>query len=77
MAAVGHRDPGQAVEQRRLARATRAHDRDDLAGGEREVDAAQRLGLSEALMKVETLEEGRGPADRSTGAHGPGASRAG
>ncbi len=80
---VGHGDPGQAMEQRRFARTARAHDRDDLAGREGEVDAAQGLGLAEPLAQVGRLEQGagRGAAscrgDIETAARGRGRGRVG
>ena len=45
----------EAVEQRRLAAAARAHDRDHLAGEDLHVDAAQRVHLDEARV-VELLD---------------------
>ena len=51
LAGVGHQDAGQAVQQRRLARAARAHDGEDLAGVHGDAGAAQRGGLAEARTR--------------------------
>ena len=45
LARVRAQDPGQAVQQRRLAAAARAGDGDDLARLDRQRDAAQRRGV--------------------------------
>ena len=52
-------DPRQAVQERRLARAARAHDGDDLAGGQPEVDPPQGGRLSEFLVDGARFEQGR------------------
>src|SRR5690349_10489258 len=47
-----------AAQQRRLAGTARSQDRDFLAAGDVEVDAAQNLELAEALVQVDNAEEG-------------------
>ncbi len=47
------------AQQRRLARTARAEDRDDLAGRDREVDAAQHLDAAVALVHAADLDEAR------------------
>jgi hypothetical protein len=42
LAVAGRLEPGDQVEQRRLAAARRAHDRGELAVGKHHVDASQR-----------------------------------
>ena len=42
-------EPGEDVHQRRLAGARRAHDRGQLAGGDAEIDAAERVDAGFAL----------------------------
>ena len=50
LALVRHEDAGEAVQQRRLARAGRAHDGQDLALGDGEIDAPQgRRGAERAV----------------------------
>ena len=53
LAVVGGVEAGDEVEQRRLAAARRAHDRDELAGAEVEVDAAQ--GPHRRELRLERL----------------------
>jgi hypothetical protein len=65
LAAVDAIEPGEAVEEGRLARAARAHDRDHLAGEHLHVDAAQRVHLHQAGV-VELLDGAR-LDDRATG----------
>ena len=54
------RDPGEAVEERGLARAARTHDRQDLPAFDRHVDAAQRLRLAEPLHETRRGQDGSG-----------------
>ena len=57
LACVRGEDPGQAVQERRLARAARAHDREDLALADRYARAAQRGGLTECLEDAACLDQ--------------------
>src|SRR5262249_27061633 len=53
----GGREPGRAVDQRRLAGAVRTQQREELTGGDRQRDALQRLGARRiALDEVGDLE---------------------
>ena len=54
-ARVGLGEPEQHVDRRRLAGAVRAEQRDDLAGADRDVDAAH--GLDRAVRRLEGLLE--------------------
>ena len=51
-------DPGEAVQQRRLAGAGGAHDGDDLAGVDGELRAVQRGGRAVGLVQVVGGEQG-------------------
>ena len=68
--AVGRRvEPGDEVEQRRLAATRRPHHRDELAGRHREVDAAQRA--HRARLRTRTfLRRPRVDEDRALVGHG-------
>ena len=63
VAGVDGVEAGEAVEERRLAAAARAHDRDHLAAGDREADAVEGVHLDLAgvvdLVDVPRLDEGR------------------
>jgi hypothetical protein len=63
--------PGDEVEQRRLAGTRRPQQRDPTAGGDVEVDAAQRDDLGAVLGGVDLHETGRSDVERS-GGHGCG-----
>ena len=53
---VGRHQPGDAVEQRGLARAVRADQAGDASRLDREVDAVQRLHAIEAARDLMTIE---------------------
>src|SRR5882757_9637521 len=59
-AAVGSLQAVDAAQQRALARAAGAADRDDFAGADGEVDRLQHLERAEALAKPADLEKRRG-----------------
>ena len=65
LAVVGEVEPGDEVEQRRLAAARRTHDRDELARRDVEVDAAQGAHRRELGL------EGLAHTDNPGGACGP------
>jgi hypothetical protein len=53
---VGNQDAGQAVQQRRLARPARPHDREDLTPAHDHAGAAQRRRLAEGLHDIPGLD---------------------
>ena len=53
--------PRDGLDQRRLARAVVADERDDLACVQLEVDVRERLHRAEALGDAAQLEQGRRP----------------
>ena len=57
LAAGGRQDPGQTVQERRLARPTRAHDGEDLAGSHRQAGTPQRRRRAEREMDVAGLDD--------------------
>jgi hypothetical protein len=64
VALVGREQAAQELEQRRLARAGRAEERDVRSGRDREVDGAQRLDRRGSLI----VAEGQTAADDGKGA---------
>ena len=58
LAPVGLEDAGQAVQQGGLARAARAHDRQDLSCGDRQAGASQRGRGTEGELHVPGLQNG-------------------
>jgi hypothetical protein len=64
LARVGRQDAGQAVQQGRLPRAARAHEGDDLAGGDLDVGAPQGLGGPERAGHPAGGEEGAAAGGR-------------
>ena len=55
-AAFGGHDPHQRLHQRRLAHAVAAHDRNDLVGRHRHVEAVQHLALAVGDVKIRNSE---------------------
>jgi hypothetical protein len=55
-AAVGHLEPGDDAQQRRLARPRRSEQRDQLAGADVEVEVVADDRLAEALVQVAHLD---------------------
>ena len=64
LAAVRHVDPGDALDQRRLAGAVITDERHHLAGANLEVDLRERLDRAEALRDPPQLEERSGSRGR-------------
>ena len=62
LAGVGRVDAGDALDERRLARAVVADEGHHLAGAHLEVDVGQRLDGAEALRQPADLEDRRGRA---------------
>ncbi|OLT30835.1 hypothetical protein BJF79_38150 [Actinomadura sp. CNU-125] len=60
LAAVRLRDPGEAVQQRRLPGTARAHDRDGFGAGDGEVHAVERDGRAEAFRQAPSQQDGIG-----------------
>ena len=63
-------DPGDALDQRRLAGAVVADERHHFAGTYFEVDCGERLHRAEALRQVANLEKGAAVVDVGVVGHG-------
>ena len=68
LAGVGHEDAGQAVQQRRLARAARAHDGEDLAAPRSARSAPRSAGVAPNAARSVATSIGAARAGRRSGA---------